>query len=394
MNCKHINIISSLTNVVAAASLILVLQSQSICAGESETSKGLSVYYFGNSFLENSIPWFHPTIAKSAGENLRVATAIGPGWQIWMHSTAFERSGHWIHRRELLSGSWDAVLIQHFAHPGLNTVAPYKFDGPGRVWFYPPRGVGDVPAASEIISLLESARPDARVFIYNSWPGIPGAGDLAKRVRDEMMKSLESQGESREATLKKVNEHKLTLAELTPVLKAFDYGAAWLAEYDENDPQKSQNTHSRAYCIALMEGLKKKHPKLWAEGRLSLIPNGEVFYALDQKMRAGQAPGIENVGFFSRDGGHVRAGLPRYTLAATCFAVMFRKHPGALDYSIYNDLENYKNENLSNLPGVNGSHYIHQPDLGELLEITPERARIVNDTVWEVVTKHPYTGVK
>jgi hypothetical protein len=26
-----------------------------------------------------------------------------------------------------------------------------------------------------------------------------------------------------------------------------------------------------------------------------------------------------------------------------------------------------------------------------LLEITPERARIVNDTIWEVVTNHPYT---
>jgi hypothetical protein len=28
-----------------------------------------------------------------------------------------------------------------------------------------------------------------------------------------------------------------------------------------------------------------------------------------------------------------------------------------------------------------------------LLEITPERARIVNDTVWEVVTDHPHTAL-
>ena len=94
-------------------------------------------------------------------------------------------------------------------------------------------------------------------------------------------------------------------------MRAFDYGAAWLADYDERNPEKSRNTHSRAYCVALMEGLKRNHPKMWAEGRLSLIPNGEVFYALDRKMREGQVPGIENVGFFSRDGGHVRAGLPR-----------------------------------------------------------------------------------
>jgi hypothetical protein len=98
-------------------------------------------------------------------------------------------------------------------------------------------------------------------------------------------------------------------------------------------------------------------------------------------------PGVENVGFFSRDGGHVRAGLPRYTLAATCFAVMFQKHPGVLDYAIYNDLENYKTEKLPQ-PG-----YVHQPDLGVLLEITPERAKLVNDTIWDVVRKHPYCAI-
>ena len=28
------------------------------------------------------------------------------------------------------------------------------------------------------------------------------------------------------------------------------------------------------------------------------------------------------------------------------------------------------------------------------LEITPERARIVNETVWEVVTSHPHTALR
>jgi hypothetical protein len=77
-------------------------------------------------------------------------------------------------------------------------------------------------------------------------------------------------------------------------------------------------------------------------------------------------------------------------LAATCFAVMFGEHPKALDPSVYNDLDSYTNENIKRL-GMGG--YVHQPDLGVLLEITPERARIVNDTVWEVVTSHPYTAL-
>jgi hypothetical protein len=36
---------------------------------------------------------------------------------------------------------------------------------------------------------------------------------------------------------------------------------------------------------------------------------------------------------------------------------------------------------------------VHQPDLGVLLEITPQRAKVVNDTVWAVVTNSPYTRV-
>ena len=140
-------------------------------------------------------------------------------------------------------------------------------------------------------------------------------------------------------------------------------------------PFASKHTHSRDYVWKLMDELKAKYPKLWAEQRLALIPNGDVFLTLDKKLRAGQMPGVENVGFFSRDGGHVRAGLPRYTLAATCYAVMFGEHPGRLDAAIYNDLDNYKNENLNKLPGKIGPGYVHWPDLGELLEITPERRR-------------------
>ena len=107
---------------MAVTALIVGMLAQPASAAEAEMPRGLSVYYFGNSFLENSVPWFHPTLAKSAGERLRVSTAIGPGWQIWMHSTSFERPGSWNHRKEILGGTWDAVLIQHFASPGLNKI--------------------------------------------------------------------------------------------------------------------------------------------------------------------------------------------------------------------------------------------------------------------------------
>jgi len=53
-----------------------------------------------------------------------------------------------------------------------------------------------------------------------------------------------------------------------------------------------------------------------------------MFLELDRKMRAGKVPGIVNIGEYSADDSHLRSGLPRYTLAATYYAVLFREYHG------------------------------------------------------------------
>ncbi len=384
MNATRIGTILRVAAAVAA-----FLAPGACAAREPATLKAL---YFGNSFLENSVPWFHPTLAATAGHQMQVQTQLGPGWQIWMHVDTFYKKPDGA-KKTLGEGDWDAVVIQHFgAHPLLkDNVQKSVFHN--QEPFPEPRDVSDLASAAAIIDVFLSRHPDhGRVFLYNSWPGIDGVGDFMKRVREETEKSLAAEGLPREEVLKRVKERKPTLEEMLPLMRSFDYSAAWLAKYERNDevPFTSKHAHSRDYVWRLMDELKAKYPKLWQEKRLALIPNGDVFLALDQKLRAGQMPGIENVGFFSRDGGHVRAGLPRYTLAATCYAVMYGTHPGRLDAAIYNDLDNYKNENLNKLPGKIGPGYVHWPDLGELLEITAERKKTVDDTVWEVVQGHPY----
>jgi len=348
--------------------------------------------YFGNSFLENSVPWFQPTLAKSAGKELKVQAFLGPGWQIWMHVDAMRRNPEGHARKTLTSGQWNAVVIQHFGtHPGLkDNVRKSVFLNQQ---FDEPRDVSDLASASEIIDLLlkSAQKPeDVHVFIYNSWPGMPGVADLQKRIQEEAEKSLSQAGRSREEILKELKERKPTPEEMEPLVRAFNYADHWLGRYQWNPqvPWESKNAHSRDYVTRLMEELWAKYPDLAKTGRLRLIPNGEVFLALDRKARAGQLPGIDNIGRFYTDGGHVRCGLPRFTLAATCYAVMFGEHPGRLDYAIYNDKENYRNEKLPQ-PG-----YVHWPDLGQLIEITPERAKVVTDTVWEVVRQNRYTGIK
>ena len=373
--------------ILVAAAFAAWLSPGVWAADADETT--LKAFYFGNSFLENSVPWFHPTLAATAGCKMKVQTQLGPGWQIWMHVDTFHKNPERA-KKTLAEGDWNAVVIQHFgAHPLLkDNVRTTVFHN--QEPFPEPRDVSDLASAAAIIDVFLSRHPDrGRAFIYNSWPGIDGVGDFMKRVREETEKSLAAQGLPREEVLKQVKERKPTIEEMLPLMRSFDYSAVWLAKYERNDevPWASKHAHSRDYVWRLMDELKAKYPKLWQEKRLALIPNGDVFLALDKKLRAGQMPGVESVGFFSCDGVHVRAGLPRYTLAATCFAVMFQKHPGVLDYAIYNDLENYKTEKLPQ-PG-----YVHQPDLGVLLEITPERAKLVNDTVWEVVRKHPYCAI-
>ncbi len=352
----------------------------------------LRAVYFGNSFLENSVPWFHPTLAASAGKQLKVHTALGPGWQIWMHVDAMRRNPEGHPRKLLTSGQWNAVVIQHFGtHPGLkNNVRKSVFLNQQ---FDEPRDVSDLASASEIIDLLlaSAKNPDeVYVFIYNSWPGIPGADELNKRIQQETEKSLQAAGKSREEILKQLKERKPTPEEMDPLVRAFRYADHWLGRYEWNPevPWMSKNAHSRDYVSQLMEELRAKYPQLAKTGRLRLIPNGEVFLALDQKARAGQLPGLDNIGRFYTDGGHVRCGLPRYTLAATCYTVIFGEHPGKLDPTIYNNKDNYRNDRLPQ-PG-----YVHWPDLGELIEITPERKKLVDDTVWEVVRENPYTGAR
>ena len=376
--------------------LVLAVVLSGVPCLAAEKGSKLNVIYFGNSFLENSIPWFHPALARSAGCEMKVQTHIGPGWQIWMHVDTFYSSPQRA-KKSLVEGDWDAVVIQHFGtHPLLkDNVRKTVFHN--RKPFPEPRDVSDLASASAIIDTFLSKHPGrGKAFIYSSWPGIPGVGEFMQRVRKETAKSLSAEGLAREEVLKRVRERKPTLAEMRPLMRTFDYAAEWLAKYEPNRkvPWQSKHAHSRDYCWALMAELKAKYSRLWAQRRLALIPNGDVLLALDRKMRAGKMPGLANVGFFSRDGGHVRAGLPRYTLAATCFAVMFRRHPKALDYSVYNDLENYRNKKVNKMPGVLGPGYVHWPDLGELIEVTPERAKMVNETVWQVVTTHPQTQLK
>lgn len=131
-------------------------------------------------------------------------------------------------------------------------------------------------------------------------------------------------------------------------------------------------------------------PELWKPDRLEWVPVGDVFMALERKMNAGTFPGGNGIKDFYTDRQHIRIGLPRYTAAATVYAVLFKDHPKALDWNLYAVNEKYLSK--AELSGKKPYDTTH--DKGALFEMTPENVAAVNETIWEVVTDHPYVKIR
>ncbi len=266
----------------------------------------------------------------------------------------------------------DSVHAYYFGNNGLYQVVE------GEKWgrsFDRPTDIGDIAACSYLIREYLKLNPKGRAYIYTAWPGIPAARELRDAINHG-----KPRGERR----------KPNYEEIEPLRRSFDYEAAWLAGEIPGDapPDAPARTepHTRRHMTLVMQGLINAFPELWRDGRLGMVPMGDVFLALDRKMRTKEVPGLVNIGEFSADGGHLRRRLPRYTLAATHYAVLFRDDPACLDWNLYQDRDNYESNKFG--------HYVHQPDRGVHVDITPERARIVNQTTREVVRNHPYTQIR
>jgi hypothetical protein len=117
---------------------------------------------------------------------------------------------------------------------------------------------------------------------------------------------------------------------------------------------------TRDYFEQVVAGLRRARPNMARP--VLMIPVGDVFDALGKKMKAGQVPGFDNVWLLYNDPIHMNT-YGSYLTALTFYATMFRQDPTGLPTEPY------------------GS-------------ISPELAKIFQQTVWEVVKSHPLSGVK
>lgn len=356
-----------LNKIMFGAALLCVSFAGAEPAAHSER---LRVFYFGNSLTGNTMPQWQSDLGKSAGKEWIAQTWLGAGWTLWMHREGLRKGGtefspesqgdltidqafistRSYHAKAFLTKEWDAIVLQTFGAFLTNVVTDANG---GKVKFDRPTDLGEVQSAADIIAFYLKMNPAGRVFLYQVWPPMQA-------------------GEARDG--KRAAEF--------PLREQFDYKTQWLQTYVPSDKPWDigiSQYRTRDFNAKVFAALQERYPALWKEGRLRMIPTGDVYLALDEAIRAGKVPGIGSIGDFYTDIQHQRAGLARYTAAAVFYACLFGEHPGKLDWRVYNDLEKYG-------PDPNN-------DRGELLEITPERASAVNEVIWETVSKHPWTGL-
>jgi len=343
----------------------LLVQGSALRAEDS-----LRVFYFGNSLTGNTMPQWQADLGKSAGKEWTVQAWLGAGWQLWQHREGLRKDGakfspesqgdltideafiasRAYQAKAFLQNKWDAIVLQGFSQ-FLTNVSTEAHSG--KIKFEQPTDCGDIAAAADLTAFYLKLNPSGRVYFYQTWP---------------QMQSGEARDGMRGAEF--------------PRREEFDYKTQWLQTYvpDEKPWTIGVSQHrTRDFNAKVFTALQERYPDLWNEGRLRMIPTGDVYMAMDEAIRAGRIPGLGSITDFYTDIQHQRAGLARYTAAAVFYACLFGEHPGRLDWRIYNDLEKY---------GPDPHH-----DHGALLEITQERADAVNDVIWETVSQHAWTGL-
>ena len=143
---------------------------------------------------------------------------------------------------------------------------------------------------------------------------------------------------------------------------------AFLTPIPDNPDQLAKPT--RDYFRHVTDAVHKTHPDV------AMIPAGEVHVALDEKMQAGKFEHFTSIRQLHRDVIHLNA-LGSNVAAWTAYAVIFQKSPVGL-------------------PAVNLDKGMAQAPFETVREISPADLKLMQETVWEVVTSpdlKPYTLV-
>ena len=157
------------------------------------------------------------------------------------------------------------------------------------------------------------------------------------------------------------------LWEKNPTARVFVY-AQWPSKGQGTDwPSAWQKTLNEQYTPVL--AALRESPR---GSQVHLIPAGHAIARLHKKAALGLVPGITSAWDLYSDGVHVN-NIASYLVGLTFYSTLFQKSPVGLPVGDYQ--------------GKTGSDADYFP-------ISPELARIIQETVWETVTATPEAGVR
>lgn len=145
---------------------------------------------------------------------------------------------------------------------------------------------------------------------------------------------------------------------------SIDYNAVWNQAVPAND--STPVIRARAFYELMRERVAAN-----TGADVFIVPEGEVFYALNQRIAAGEVPGVTSLEQFykAQDTIHLNVAIGRYIAATTLYSTLYGVSPSGLPLPADAEIR----------PGTP--------------ELTPELFSVLNDTVWDVVSSYGYSGV-
>lgn len=350
--------------------LIVLLVMGCSALAVAQKPQTLHVYHIGNSLTRSiTMDRLHLLFAEQ-GIDYQFSTQLAAGCTLIRHWAAREKgmqTRQWETNKpagdtwEPGGPDWDPNP-KRFG-PYWEALTKHKWDA---VVFQPYRShmKDDLPALRNFINCALTNGAAGQFYLYQTWPNRP-------------VQNPQEQDRSKR------------------VYANIDYPSVWERKYPYNGTTlkpKGDAFQSRAYFDQLLQRLNEEfRDKL--DTPVRMIPVGEVWYAFDKRIKAGEIPGLGEL--YARDHRLVPGWKPETGVAAG--VNMFYAdgiHPNPMPH-LDGNVANYVNGlaicsviSRKSPIGLHGATY----GLDDQQEAALIKA--LQETVWQVVSAHPQTGLR
>lgn len=319
-----------LTAVLVTVATATMSQRSAVAA---DSPGALKVYHIGNSVTDTLNFTGLGQLAAQKQKSYTHGRHIIPGapleW-IWNHPTdGFSQQPSGLYPNALPKFTWDAVTLQPFDR----------------------RLPSDRDYIKRFVNLAQqhAANADTQFYVYSRWP------------RREAIKDVDG----------KVTGYR-----------PLDYAAKWNGKYTGGFDGTEE---TRDYFETVLKAVNEDIPGL--KKPALMVPVGDVLYEMDKRLKAGQIPGLTgDVNILYGDGIHF-GNLGSFVVGATFYATLYKDSPVGLTVPAAWQTINasYTTGGNFDLPGM--------ADNPDYVNVSPAAITAIEQTIWDVVSKHPSAGI-